>query len=125
MNFLQMSTHFLWSVSVVALHLLVRPHPVNAAHEDVAEEQQRRRRRIRSWGVSLKPGFFSSPLRLMEITGICSMSGLLQGPADEADVVGGTAAASGLGDDDCRAYSVSYLPESRAFMICPTTIREG
>ena len=42
------------------------------------------------------------------------MSGLVQSPSDKGDVVGGTAAAAGLGDDDGQLWSVSYLPESTA-----------
>lgn len=42
----------------------------------------------------------------MEITGTSGYPGLLQGPADKADIVAGPASASGLGDQDGGAAHV-------------------
>ena len=61
----------------------------------------------------------------MEMTGICSHAGFFQGTADKADVVGGTAAAAGLGNDDGCFAEVIFAGQVRHSMICPTTIREG
>ena len=53
-----------------------------------------------SAGDSLKPGFSSSPLKLMEMTGMCPIAGFFQSTTDKSDVVGGTASATGLTDDN-------------------------
>ncbi len=48
------------------------------------------------------------------------MPAFFQGTADKSNIVGGTAAAAGLAHDNGGTVVRSYLPESRASMICPT-----
>mgnify|MGYP006877463803 CR=1 FL=1 len=54
------------------LFQLVRTHAIYAFHQDITEYGTVTIRLI-SGSVSLKPGLLSSPLKLREITGICSM----------------------------------------------------
>ena len=54
----------------------------------------------------MKPGFVSIPFALMEMTGICAISGFFECAADKSDVVRRTAAASGLAHEDGRVVEI-------------------
>ena len=54
----------------------------------------------------MNPGLASKPLKLMEMTGICSYPAFFSARRNEADVVGRTAAAAGLADDHGQVVGV-------------------
>ena len=78
---------------------LIGAHPVYAAHEDVAElgGQSRADQQV---GVQVEAGIALDACQVQGNHGNLLHARLLQGPADEAHVVGGPAAPSGLAHDD-------------------------
>ena len=98
---------------------------VQNPHEDVSIDDGLHGLCEHRQSVIVKPGLVSMPLGVQGDDRNLRHTCLLQGSADKADVVGGTAAAAGLAHERQPSYLKSYLPDSSASMICPMTIRDG
>ena len=88
-------------------HLFIGTHPVDALHENVAQSSRIHAAQGKCRG-NLEAGV---PLQAAQIDGnngdMC-ISRLFQCPPDEADIVGCTAPASGLADDDCQVVRIVF-----------------
>ena len=86
---------------------LIRTHPVQDPHEDIAKDQS-----VETFYSQTRGNLEARiSLQMIQVQGYYRnllLSSLGQSPADEGDVVGGTAAAAGLGDDNGQLICVVF-----------------
>ena len=90
-----------------ALVLFVGPHAVDAFHHDVAEDQAHRTAG-EGLEADLEAGVFLQAGQIGRDDRDLFQACLGQGPADEAHIVGGSAAAAGLGHEDSHLVQVIF-----------------
>ena len=90
-----------------ALAQLVRAHAVDAPHHDIAEHDGKSGA-ADQLEVQLEAGVVLKARHIRADDRDLLHAGLSEGAADKADVVGGAAAAAGLGHDDGRAVQVIF-----------------